>query len=140
MDAVAHEEEGDALVVIIRSAVAGAGAAFGAFGGVFGEPVGLLQDEEIAAASGEIVEGEGGAGVVEALGGREEIFGAIDGGDAGHGGCGFEDGAHGLGIVFEAGVASGGKVDVVADDAGDGGFGIVEGFERSFDAFLEFGY
>ncbi len=83
LDAEAHQQNGDVLVVVVGDAVAGTVGAGLSEGRAIEEPVGLWQDEEVAAAAGEIAIREGAMRGVLRGGAVAQFFGAIDGGDAG---------------------------------------------------------
>src|SRR5690348_11835050 len=59
LDAEAHQQNGDVLIVVVRHAVAGAVGARLPDGSAVQEPIRLRQNEKIAAASGKITIGEG---------------------------------------------------------------------------------
>ena len=101
------------------------------------EPVGLWEDEEIAAAAGEIAIREGAVHEALRSGAVAQFFGAIDGGHAGLLQRGIENGLHCGRIVLQLVIDAGRKINVATADARDGRLWIPESFEGLFDSFLQ---
>ncbi len=135
LDAEAHQQNGDMLIVVVGNAVAGAVGARLPDGSAVQEPVRFRQDEEVAATSGKITIGESENGGAFGGGAVTQLFGAIDGGDAGLLQRSVQRGLHGGGIVLQLLVDAGHKVNIAAADTCNGGLWIFEACEGLLNSF-----
>ena len=126
LNAIAHQKNRDVLVVIIGRAVASAVGAGFSQGRAVHEPVGLGNDEQVAAAAGKITVGHSAAGGTLRGGTVAQLFGPVDLGDAGDASNGVEKRFHGVRISGQLFVNAFGKVDVATGDPRNGGFIAVE--------------
>ncbi len=137
LDAEAHQQNRDVLIVVVGHAVAGAvGARLSRRGGIE-KPVRFWQDEEVAATSGKITIGEGAKRRALRGGPVLEFFSSVNGGDARLVQRGVQDGLHRSRIVLQFVIDAGRKVNIAAADTRDGGLWILEGREGLFDSFLQ---
>ena len=78
LNAPTHEKERYTLIIVIRSAVRGAPFALLASDGIGNRPVGFRDDNQIAAAPGEIAVRKSGSNGISGSGAIFDFFAAID--------------------------------------------------------------
>ena len=126
LNAVTHKDYGDALIVVIRRSVRGAVAAWTFRGAVIPGPVGLGDDDEIAAARFVKTVGFGAQDGIQCGWTAFDFVGEINFGDTRNAFDGFYEGVVGLRERLEFIEDAGLEIDVATADAGDGGLGNFE--------------
>jgi len=133
LNAKAHQQDGNVLVVVVRGAVTRSEGARTTRRGPVQQPVRLRHDEEVAATSGEITEGHGAERGALRGGPILQFFCAVYGGDTGLRQNGLDDSLHRRMVVEQLVVDAGSKVNVAAIDGRNGWFRVIEGSESLFD-------
>lgn len=139
LDAEAHQQNRDVLIVIVGRDVAGAERARLSQWSSVHEPVRFRQDEQVASAAGEITIGHGAARGALRGGAVAQFFGAIDGGHAGLCQRGVQNALERGAILLQLVIDAGHEINVAAGDPRDGGLWVIERFEGFFNPFLHLG-
>src|SRR5580704_7271647 len=147
LDAVAHQENWDVLIVVVGRAVTSTSGGLTVLGRAVDEPVGFRHEIQIAASRREEARFDRGADAVLRYGAVLKILGPVNGGDSWNGHCGVGDGLHGAGGVSNVVVDGGIEVEVTAANACDwklrvlrvGGFGEIEWCKSFYDCGFELG-